>query len=95
MRVSPNKRGKISARPNLHASGTCIRISAKDDREIPGTNDHDSSTKIKVSTTDEWDNIWYKDEGGRIKVLEVTLEAYDKDNLVVPEKYPESQPQPN
>jgi hypothetical protein len=92
MRVSPNKRGaNIRCRiKSTRQGGTfCIRIAAKDDREIiPGTTTaiHLVEAKIKVSTTDEWDNIWYKDEGGRDKSMELIAEAYDKDNQVVREK---------
>lgn len=94
MRVSPNKRGaNIRCRiQSTRQGGTfCIKISAKDDREIaPGTTTtiHLVEAKIKVSTTDEWDSIWYKDEGGRDKSMEVIAEAFDNDNQVVRENIP-------
>jgi hypothetical protein len=94
MRVSPNKRGaNIRCRINSTRQGGtfCIKLSAKNDRDItPGTTTmiHLVEAKIRVSTTDEWGNIWYKDEGGRDKSMEVIAEAYDKDNQVVREKIP-------
>jgi hypothetical protein len=94
MRVSPNKRGAIirCRIKSTRQGGTfCIKISAKDCREITTvttTTTHLVQAKIKVSTTEEWGSIWYKDEGGRDKSMEVIAEAYDKDNQVVREKIP-------
>ena len=35
--------------------------------------------KIRASVDDEWENVWYKDEGGRDKSMEVFVAIYDKD----------------
>jgi hypothetical protein len=95
MRVSPNKRGaKIRCKINStsdEGGSFYIKITAKDGPEIAPvmtTTIHLVKAKIKVSTTDEWGNIWYKDEGGRDKSMEVIAEAYDKNNEMVREKIP-------
>lgn len=39
--------------------------------------------KIVVAIDDEqWESIWYKDEGGRDKCMEITAELYNKSNLL-------------
>jgi len=35
--------------------------------------------KIRATIEPDWDNIWYKDEGGRDKCMEVSVAIYDKD----------------
>ncbi len=35
--------------------------------------------KIKATVEDEWESVWYKDEGGRDKSMEVFVAIYDKD----------------
>lgn len=35
--------------------------------------------KILAKTGDDWESIWYKDEGGRDKCMEVGVAIYDKD----------------
>eukprot|EP00535_Pseudo-nitzschia_heimii_P000628 CAMPEP_0197180000 /NCGR_PEP_ID=MMETSP1423-20130617/4770_1 /TAXON_ID=476441 /ORGANISM="Pseudo-nitzschia heimii, Strain UNC1101" /LENGTH=749 /DNA_ID=CAMNT_0042630015 /DNA_START=253 /DNA_END=2502 /DNA_ORIENTATION=+ len=37
------------------------------------------SYKIRATVEDGWDNVWYKDEGGRDKSMEVFVAIYDKD----------------
>jgi hypothetical protein len=38
--------------------------------------------KVKISLEDDWDQIWYKDEGGRDKSMEIFVAIYDKDGQV-------------
>ena len=35
--------------------------------------------KIRAKVEEEWDAVWYKDEGGRDKCMEVFVAVYDKD----------------
>lgn len=35
--------------------------------------------KIRATVEDDWDSVWYKDEGGRDKSMEVFVAIYDKD----------------
>lgn len=35
--------------------------------------------KIRISMEEEWESVWYKDEGGRDKSMEVFASMYDKD----------------
>ena len=35
--------------------------------------------KIRATVEDDWDSVWYKDEGGRDKSIEVFVAIYDKD----------------
>lgn len=35
--------------------------------------------KIRATVEDDWDNVWYKDEGGRDKSMEIFVAIYDKD----------------
>ena len=35
--------------------------------------------KIRATVEDDWENVWYKDEGGRDKSMEVFVAIYDKD----------------
>jgi len=35
--------------------------------------------KIRVTVDEEWESVWYKDEGGRDKSMEVFVAIYDKD----------------
>ncbi|KAL3907377.1 MAG: hypothetical protein SGILL_008902, partial [Bacillariaceae sp.] len=41
---------------------------------------HMVNYKIRVTMEEEWDPIWYKDEGGRDKSMEVFASMYDKDD---------------
>eukprot|EP00980_Cylindrotheca_fusiformis_P028006 scaffold22575_cov141-Cylindrotheca_fusiformis.AAC.37 len=38
--------------------------------------------KVKISLEEEWDHLWYKDEGGRDKSMELYVAIYDKDGQV-------------
>lgn len=38
--------------------------------------------KVKISLEGDWDRIWYKDEGGRDKSMELFVSIYDKDGQV-------------
>ena len=38
--------------------------------------------KMKITLEDEWDHIWYKDEGGRDKCMELFVAIYDKDGQI-------------
>lgn len=42
--------------------------------------------KLQVSTAEDWTNVWYKDEGGRDKSMEVAVAAYDRDNNLLHEQ---------
>lgn len=45
--------------------------------------------KIRLSMEEEWDTVWYKDEGGRDKSMEVYASIYDKDGqLKIGEQIP-------
>mmetsp|Transcript_8757 Transcript_8757/g.12393 ORF Transcript_8757/g.12393 Transcript_8757/m.12393 type:complete len:474 (+) Transcript_8757:715-2136(+) len=35
--------------------------------------------KLKIRTDDEWDDVWYKDEGGREKCMTANVGLYDKE----------------
>ena len=35
--------------------------------------------KIRATVEEDWDSVWYKDEGGRDKSMEVFVAIYDKD----------------
>lgn len=93
IRVSPSRgtgklRCKISGLPKTACS---VTLSAKDHLDVFSVTTrtiHLVSAKIRALTTDEWDNLWYKDEGGRDKSMEVIAEAYDKDNMLVRDRIP-------
>ena len=38
--------------------------------------------KLRLQTADDWSNVWFKDEGGREKSMEVTVSAVNADNEV-------------
>lgn len=38
--------------------------------------------KVKISLEEEWNHLWYKDEGGRDKSMELYVAIYDKDGQV-------------
>mmetsp|Transcript_12058 Transcript_12058/g.28873 ORF Transcript_12058/g.28873 Transcript_12058/m.28873 type:complete len:669 (-) Transcript_12058:893-2899(-) len=38
--------------------------------------------KVKITLEEEWDNIWFKDEGGRDKCMELFVAIYDKDGQI-------------
>ncbi|CAJ1945612.1 unnamed protein product [Cylindrotheca closterium] len=38
--------------------------------------------KVKITLEEEWDNVWYKDEGGRDKCMELFVAIYDKDGQI-------------
>jgi hypothetical protein len=40
---------------------------------------HMVNYKIRVTMEEEWESIWYKDEGGRDKSMEIFASMYDKD----------------
>jgi hypothetical protein len=40
---------------------------------------HMVNYKIRVTMEEEWESVWYKDEGGRDKSMEVFASIYDKD----------------
>lgn len=44
--------------------------------------------KLRIATDSNWSNIWYKDEGGRDKSMEVIAELYSKDNVQHRERIP-------
>lgn len=46
------------------------------------------SYKIRIVTDDSWSNIWYKDEGGRDKSMEVMAELIAKNNAPHRERIP-------
>jgi hypothetical protein len=44
--------------------------------------------KIHIETTPDWSNIWYKDEGGRDKCIDLIVSAFDQDKKPLKEKIP-------
>lgn len=93
IRVSASRgTGKVRCKiSSSQQKGTwCIRLSAKgkDIASVTTRTIHLVDAKVRVSTTDEWDSLWYKDEGGRDKSMEVVAEAYDKDNQLLQERIP-------
>ena len=50
---------------------------------------HAVNYKIRITMEEEWENVWYKDEGGRDKCMEVYAGIYDKnDQLRTGEQIP-------
>jgi len=69
-----------------------ISISARDDtHNIASTTTSTIQVvnyKLRIATDSSWSNIWYKDEGGRDKSMEVVAELYNKDNVQHRERVP-------
>ena len=67
----------ISARDGVHgiASTTTTVI-------------HVVNYKLRIAMDSNWSNIWYKDEGGRDKSMEVVAELYSHDNVQHRERIP-------
>jgi hypothetical protein len=97
-RLSPSRKtGKARCRldcvilPKERGAAVCIRVGAKKEREISAcvTNYiHIVRAKLWVRVDESWGNVWYKDEGGRDKSIEVTVKAFDQQNNIVKERVP-------
>ena len=59
------------------------RLDIDNPKTIGGVSTHPINLvnyKIKISMEEEWDQVWYKDEGGRDKCMEVFAGIYDRDD---------------
>jgi len=67
-----------------------IIISAQHEKVLPVATDnvHMVNAKIRVTTGDEWSNVWYKDEGGRDKSMEIHVAMYNRENSLLKERVP-------
>jgi hypothetical protein len=69
-----------------------VRFATKQDnlnltavRSVTGTTTkpiHMVNYKIHLTMEEDWDSVWYKDEGGRDKSMEVFASMYDKDGQI-------------
>lgn len=86
-----NKAGKLRCRisynggppPEREGAAYCIRISGKNESHtvapVVTQTIHLVNAKIRVFPSSNWSNVFYKDQGGRDKGMEATVEAYDRD----------------
>jgi hypothetical protein len=80
IKVDPIQRDKgaafvIQFTPRLDAEQAIKGIPSVSTNTIHAVND-----KIRITMEEEWENVWYKDEGGRDKCMEVYAGIYDKDD---------------
>ena len=94
-RISPRRQtGKLVARirhnSDRERNAFVIRLEAKGD--IQGTRSsviHIVRAKLNIVTSSDWpDPVWYKDEGGRDKCMEVTVHIIDKESQRLHESVP-------
>lgn len=72
------------------AEGYCIRLTpkvqdcplSKDLAPVSTSSISVVNYKIKVEPDEEWDNVWYKDEGGRDKCMTVIANLYDQEKNI-------------
>jgi hypothetical protein len=90
-RPPPRVRCRIKVDPNIQrdkGAAFVIQFTPRLDAEqaikgIPSVSTntiHAVNYKIRVTTEEDWENVWYKDEGGRDKCMEVYAGIYDKDD---------------
>ena len=72
------------------ATSYCLRLSPKNPQSGWSELEHVSTTpinvvnhKIRVETDSEWENVWYKDEGGRDKSMVVVASLHDRDGEIL------------
>jgi hypothetical protein len=80
IRVDPIQRDKgaafvIQFTPRMDAEQAIKGIPSVSTNTI-----HAVNYKTKITMEEEWENVWYKDEGGRDKCMEVYAGIYDKDD---------------
>lgn len=89
-RVSASRRtGKLRCRISSSTSlprACAIRLFTKDNivAEVVTRHIYIVSSKLKV-LADNWNSIWYKDEGGRDKCMEVQVAVYNANDQLVPD----------
>ena len=67
LRFAPRQENNKSSKPILGTATNVIHL---------------VNYKIKLFMEEEWDSVWYKDEGGRDKSMEVFAAIYDKDGQI-------------
>lgn len=82
---------KVDSRQSIEGSVVSITVAMRGQSQVENCYTHSITVvdaKLRVTTTAAWEDVWFKDEGGREKSIEVSVAAYDHDDQVVNETIP-------
>lgn len=90
-RISQSRRtGKVKCKiAHEHVDSFALRLFTKENILTPVTTRQIQIVQSKLKlTADNWNSVWYKDEGGRDKCMEVNAALYDANEKLVLEQIP-------